>query len=58
MSDAHWIEWTDDEILAEIHELKKRGFGQLTIDVTEHKVRDVTPAPRLRKLATAKSAKD
>lgn len=46
-----WEEWTDEEILAEIRKVKTQGHGSLTIEVFEHKVREVTPAPRLRKLA-------
>lgn len=48
-----WADWTDEEILAEIHKLRKHGFGTLTIEVFEHKVREVTPAPQLRKVASA-----
>jgi hypothetical protein len=51
MEHARWIEWTDAEILAEIHDIKRRGFGELRIEIFEHKVRTVTPAPDLRKLA-------
>lgn len=45
---VRWREWTDEMILAEVHKLKASGYGQLTIEVVEHKVLEVTPAPRLR----------
>lgn len=53
MRQPAWADWTDEEILAEIHKLKKHGFGTLTIEVYEHKVREVTPAPQLRKVSPA-----
>lgn len=51
MKHSAWEDWSDAEILAEVHKLKKQGFGTLTIEIFEHTVRVVTPAPQLRKPA-------
>lgn len=53
MKQAGWADWSEEEILSEIRKLKKHGFGTLTIEVYEHKVREVTPAPQLRKVSSA-----
>jgi hypothetical protein len=46
-------EWTDEEVLAELHKIKAAGYGRLTVEVVAYKVGDLEATIRKRKPSRA-----
>jgi hypothetical protein len=56
MSDDHTIspyEYTDEEILAKVHALRRHGHGTLTLAAYEHKITEMEELNRHRKVPRA-----
>ncbi len=53
MSDAA-EEWSDEEILAQVRVLRRRGYGQLILHATAHKITQADLLIRQRKAGRAR----